>query len=73
MSLRAPSVRHGWGISDDKEGSATRDADTINMDTIAKEHSYRKLAAHGLAICIGDGLMGTLRSGERWFAFYQES
>ena len=63
MPLPASSVHDGWGISDEKEGNAIRAADTTNMDTIAKEHSYRKLAAHGLAVGLSDGLMGNSEVG----------
>ena len=40
------------------KGDAIEAGVTENMDTIAKEHSGRKLAAHGLAVGLSDGLMG---------------
>lgn len=33
------------------------------MDTIAKEHSHRKLAAHGVAVGLSEGLMGNSEVG----------
>lgn len=57
------SVHDGWGISEEEEGNAIFAADTTNMDTIAKDHSYRKLAAHGLAVGLSDGLMGNSEVG----------
>ena len=33
------------------------------MDTLAKEYCYRKLAAHGLAVGLSDGLMGNSEVG----------
>src|SRR6266404_9759301 len=33
------------------------------MDTIAKDHAYRTLAAHGLAVGLSDGLMGNSEVG----------
>ena len=58
-----PSVHDGWGISELEKGNAIRAADTKNMDTIAKDHSHRKLAAHGLAVGLSDGLMGNSEVG----------
>lgn len=63
MCSYPPSVHDGWGISEEEEGNAIRDADTTNMDTIAKDHSYRELAAHGLAVGLSDGLMGNSEVG----------
>jgi 2,3-bisphosphoglycerate-independent phosphoglycerate mutase len=57
------SVHDGWGISEQEEGNAIRAADTTNMDKIAKEHSHRQLAAHGLAVGLSDGLMGNSEVG----------
>jgi 2,3-bisphosphoglycerate-independent phosphoglycerate mutase len=34
------------------------------MDKIAKEHSHRQLAAHGLAVGLSDGLMGNSEVGQ---------
>lgn len=56
-------VHDGWGISEEKEGNAISAGDTTNMDTIAKEHSYRQLAAHGVAVGLSDGLMGNSEVG----------
>ena len=33
------------------------------MDMIAKEHAYRKLAAHGVAVGLSEGLMGNSEVG----------
>ena len=33
------------------------------MDTIGKEHSQRKLAAHGVAVGLSEGLMGNSEVG----------
>lgn len=63
MCSCASSVHDGWGISEQEEGNAIRAADTTNMDTIAKKHSYRQLAAHGLAVGLSDGLMGNSEVG----------
>jgi 2,3-bisphosphoglycerate-independent phosphoglycerate mutase len=59
----APSVHDGWGISEVEKGNAIHAAVTKNMDTIAKDHSYRQLAAHGLAVGLSDGLMGNSEVG----------
>ena len=45
------------------KGNAIEAGDTTNMDTIAKEHSYRTLNAHGLAVGLSDGLMGNSEVG----------
>lgn len=45
------------------KGDAISAGDTTNMDAIAKEHSYRTLAAHGLAVGLSDGLMGNSEVG----------
>jgi len=41
------SVHDGWGIAPEKgtKGNAIEAGDTTNMDAIAKDHSYRTLAA----------------------------
>ena len=59
------SVHDGWGIAPEKgmKGDAIGAADTTNMDTIAKEHSYRTLHAHGIAVGLSDGLMGNSEVG----------
>ncbi|KAI0674010.1 cofactor-independent phosphoglycerate mutase [Trametes maxima] len=58
-------VHDGWGIAPAKnmKGDAIAAGDTTNMDQIAKEHSYRTLAAHGLAVGLSDGLMGNSEVG----------
>ncbi|KDQ55721.1 hypothetical protein JAAARDRAFT_37145 [Jaapia argillacea MUCL 33604] len=58
-------VHDGWGIAPEKgmKGDAIDAADTTNMDTIAKTHSYRTLNAHGLAVGLNDGLMGNSEVG----------
>ena len=45
------------------KGDAIEAGDTTNMDTIAKDHSYRTLHAHGLAVGLSDGLMGNSEVG----------
>lgn len=57
------SVHDGWGVSEEEKGNAILAADTTNMDKIAKDHSYRKLAAHGVAVGLSDGLMGNSEVG----------
>ncbi|KAI0652753.1 cofactor-independent phosphoglycerate mutase [Trametes meyenii] len=58
-------VHDGWGIAPEKnmKGDAIAAGDTTNMDQIAKDHSYRTLAAHGLAVGLSDGLMGNSEVG----------
>ncbi|KAF7791740.1 hypothetical protein EIP86_002764 [Pleurotus ostreatoroseus] len=58
-------VHDGWGVAPEKnmKGDAISAADTTNMDTIAKTHSYRTLHAHGLAVGLSDGLMGNSEVG----------
>lgn len=58
-------MHDGWGIAPDTEqkGDAIRAGETKNMDTIAKEHAHRKLAAHGVAVGLSEGLMGNSEVG----------
>ncbi|KZT41200.1 putative phosphoglyceromutase [Sistotremastrum suecicum HHB10207 ss-3] len=56
-------VHDGWGISDIEKGNAVHAGTTTNMDKIAKEHSYRTLAAHGTAVGLNEGLMGNSEVG----------
>jgi len=58
-------VHDGWGVAPEKglKGNAIEKGTTTNMDTIAKEHAYRTLAAHGLAVGLSDGLMGNSEVG----------
>ncbi|KZT08827.1 uncharacterized protein LAESUDRAFT_757526 [Laetiporus sulphureus 93-53] len=55
----------GWGVA--PEPNMKRDAivtgDMTNMDTILEEHSVRTLHAHGIAMGLGDGLMGDSEVG----------
>jgi bisphosphoglycerate-independent phosphoglycerate mutase (AlkP superfamily) len=64
-NLSFKSVHDGWGISPKKgtKGDAIDAADTTNMDTIAKDHAYRTLLAHGNAVGLSDGLMGNSEVG----------
>jgi len=64
-SLSIKSVHDGWGIAPKKgtKGDAIEAADTTNMDTIAKNHAYRTLFAHGNAVGLSDGLMGNSEVG----------
>lgn len=63
LILLLGSVHDGWGISEEEEGNSIHAGDTTYMDSIAKDHSYRKLAAHGLAVGLSDGLMGNSEVG----------
>ncbi|KAK7466258.1 hypothetical protein VKT23_004986 [Stygiomarasmius scandens] len=58
-------VHDGWGIANEPglEGNAIEAGSTTNMDTIAKDHSFRKVAAHGTAVGLSDGLMGNSEVG----------
>ncbi|KAH9169095.1 phosphoglycerate mutase [Lactarius sanguifluus] len=58
-------VHDGWGVAAEEglKGNAIERGTTTNMDTIAKEHAYRTLAAHGLAVGLSDGLMGNSEVG----------
>ncbi|KAJ3574270.1 hypothetical protein NP233_g1874 [Leucocoprinus birnbaumii] len=58
-------VHDGWGIAakEGLDGNAIEAADTTNMDTIAKNHSYRTLEASGIAVGLSDGLMGNSEVG----------
>lgn len=65
LTLLVPSVHDGWGVAPEKggKGDAISAGDTTNMDTIAKDHSYRTLAAHGIAVGLSEGLMGNSEVG----------
>lgn len=58
-------VHDGWGVAPEEglKGNAIEGGTTTNMDNIAKEHAYRTLAAHGLAVGLSDGLMGNSEVG----------
>ncbi|KAL0058395.1 hypothetical protein AAF712_014934 [Marasmius tenuissimus] len=58
-------VHDGWGISPTPggRGDAIHAATTTHMDTLAKDHSSRQLAAHGTAVGLSDGLMGNSEVG----------
>ncbi|KAF8639364.1 hypothetical protein AX17_001553 [Amanita inopinata Kibby_2008] len=56
-------VHDGWGISEETKGNAVHAGTTANMDRLAKDHSYRTLAAHGTAVGLSDGLMGNSEVG----------
>lgn len=64
-NLSFESVHDGWGIAPKEglKGNAIEAADTTNMDTIAKNHAYRTLFAHGNAVGLNDGLMGNSEVG----------
>lgn len=61
----AARVHDGWGIAAEpgQDGNAIEAADTTNMDTIAKNHSHRTLAASGTAVGLSEGLMGNSEVG----------
>lgn len=58
-------VHDGWGIAPEEglKGNAIEAGTTTNMDTIAKDHAHRTLAAHGVAVGLSDGLMGNSEVG----------
>ncbi|KII93114.1 hypothetical protein PLICRDRAFT_35293 [Plicaturopsis crispa FD-325 SS-3] len=58
-------VHDGWGVAREEgiKGNAIEAGKTTNMDTLAKEHSYRTLAAHGIAVGLSEGLMGNSEVG----------
>ncbi|KAG6919899.1 hypothetical protein DXG01_015607 [Tephrocybe rancida] len=58
-------VHDGWGVArvPGLDGNAIEAGTTTNMDTIAKEHSSRLLAAHGTAVGLSEGLMGNSEVG----------
>ena len=59
------SVHDGWGVALEQgvDGNAIEAATTINMDTIAKDHSYRTLLASGTSVGLSEGLMGNSEVG----------
>lgn len=59
------SVHDGWGVAvtPGQDGNAIEAGDTTNMDTIAKNHSYRTLLASGTAVGLSEGLMGNSEVG----------
>lgn len=59
------SVHDGWGIALEQgiDGNAIEAATTTNMDTIAKDHSYRTLNASGTYVGLSEGLMGNSEVG----------
>lgn len=78
FELTNDSVHDGWGIANEPglEGNAIEAGTTTNMDTIAKDHSHRKLAAHGVAVGLSEGLMGNSEVGcvcSIHFALYRDS
>ncbi|KAH6907886.1 phosphoglycerate mutase [Coprinopsis sp. MPI-PUGE-AT-0042] len=58
-------VYDGWGIAAKEgiDGNAIEAGMTTNMDTIAKEHSFRSIRAHGTAVGLNEGLMGNSEVG----------
>ncbi|KAI0275453.1 cofactor-independent phosphoglycerate mutase [Gloeopeniophorella convolvens] len=58
-------VHDGWGVAakEGLKGNAIEAGTTTHMDTIAREHAYRTLAAHGTAVGLSDGLMGNSEVG----------
>jgi hypothetical protein len=65
LSRLPSSVHDGWGIAPEEgtKGNAIEAGTTTNMDSIAKDHSYRTLAAHGTAVGLSEGLMGNSEVG----------
>ena len=69
-------MHDGWGIAPERglKGNAIEAGTTTNMDTIAKDHSHRTLAAHGIAVGLSEGLMGNSEVGcARQFSLNQAS
>ncbi|KAJ7453314.1 phosphoglycerate mutase [Mycena galericulata] len=58
-------VHDGWGIATEPglEGNAIEAGTTENMDKIGAENAQRRLAAHGTAVGLSDGLMGNSEVG----------
>ncbi|PPQ72796.1 hypothetical protein CVT24_012904 [Panaeolus cyanescens] len=58
-------IHDGWGIAPKEhiEGNAIENANTPNMDKIAKEHSFRTLNASGEYVGLRKGLMGNSEVG----------
>ncbi|KAJ7589652.1 phosphoglycerate mutase [Mycena floridula] len=58
-------VHDGWGVATEPglEGNAIEAGTTRNMDSIAKDHSYRQLSAHGVSVGLSEGLMGNSEVG----------
>lgn len=58
-------VIDGWGISADQDpkGDAIRNAKTPVMTSLAKDHAFTPVSAHGLAVGLPDGLMGNSEVG----------
>ncbi|KAJ7582130.1 BPG-independent [Mycena floridula] len=58
-------VHDGWGVATEPglEGNAIEAGTTTNMDSIAKDHSYRTLSAHGVSVGLSEGLMGNSEVG----------
>jgi 2,3-bisphosphoglycerate-independent phosphoglycerate mutase len=58
-------VHDGWGVATEPglKGNAIEAGTTTNMDTLAKDFSYRTLAAHGVAVGLSEGLMGNSEVG----------
>ncbi|OCH90035.1 cofactor-independent phosphoglycerate mutase [Obba rivulosa] len=58
-------VHDGWGVAPEKgmKGDAIDAGETKNMDSIAESHSYRTVAAHGVAVGLSEGLMGNSEVG----------
>ena len=55
----------GWGICQDENspGDAIRLANTPIMSGFEQKYAYTKLAAHGLAVGLPEGLMGNSEVG----------
>ncbi|KAF6746343.1 PGM protein [Ephemerocybe angulata] len=58
-------VHDGWGIAPKAgiEGNAIENAETPNMDAIAKNHNFTTLRASGTAVGLSEGLMGNSEVG----------
>ncbi|KAJ7494202.1 phosphoglycerate mutase [Mycena latifolia] len=56
-------VHNGWGIATEPGLKGNAGTTTTNMDKIGKKHSQRRLAAHGTAVGLSDGLIGNSKVG----------
>lgn len=56
-------IHDGWGISKETLGNAIAAGDTTNMDRLAKEYEYTELEAHGNAVGVKEGQMGSSEVG----------
>ncbi len=56
-------IMDGYGISDQLEGNAVKQAETPNLELLKKEYPHNYLMAHGLNVGLPDGQMGNSEVG----------